>query len=35
MAFAILWNIFGDQWYKEVYGVGRFFPKPDYQVSMS
>ena len=32
LGFAILWNIFGDDWYKEVYSVGRFFPKPDYQL---
>ena len=32
LGFAILWNVYGDEWYKEWYSVGRFFPKPDYQL---
>ena len=32
MGFAIIWNVYGDTWYKEIYGIGRFFPKPDYQL---
>lgn len=32
LGFAILWNVYGDSWYREWYGKGRFFPKPDYEL---
>lgn len=32
LSFAVVWNVYGDDWYREMYGFGRFFPKPDYQL---
>jgi len=30
--FAVLWNVFGDTWYRDIYGNGRFFLKPNYEL---
>jgi hypothetical protein len=32
VTFAVVWNVYGDTWYKEWYGFGRFYQKPDYQL---
>lgn len=32
IVFAVVWNVFGDQWYRDIYGKGRFFPKPNYEL---